>query len=206
MIEALRALVVDRWTGLQWRHHGIGALQAYVRENVEPEIRIHVWDPRLVRPGIYDSGSIHDHRFDLESTVLVGALHEREYGNLYPASPLYDGELWEIWQVENARSAGSERGFDGACVPDLLGTKYVADVRRHRHLAGQTYSLSRRTFHETRVDALAVTICTLRNKQGQARLLVPAGREPVHAFGAPAAPELQLAILREAFVALGGVE
>ena len=31
-------------------------------------------------------------------------------------------------------------------------------------------------------DERAVTLCTLRNKKGQARLLVPHDKQPVHAF------------------------
>lgn len=198
MLTALRALVVDRFSSLQWRHHGIGVLQAYIFENVEPEIRLHVWDPRLVRAGIHDSGSIHDHRFDLESTVLVGQVFERTF-----CTYVDGGGEWSIHHVENARSAGEARGFDGECRP-ISATRYGASVRRHTHEAGSTYTLPRGVFHETRIDALTVTVCVMHKKEGSARLLVPHGREPVHAFGAPAPAGVQLKILREALAALGG--
>lgn len=198
MIEALRWMVLDCFGDMEWRHHGIGVLQAYVREHREPEVRVHIWHPDLVRPGIYDSGSIHDHRFDLESTVLVGALHER----IFRLRPNVGG-AWRIFHVENARSAGESRGFDGDCHP-LSDERFDAGIAHRTHLAGTTYTLNRGVFHETRITALAVSVCVMHQKRGSARLLVPHDREPVHAFGTPAPEETRSAVLREAFVALGG--
>lgn len=159
-----------------WRHHGIGVLQSYIRENppAGPEIRLHVWHPALVRPGIAESGNVHDHRFDLVSTVLIGELHETVYRQ-------HQGELeMDAWSVENARSAGPERLFDGAHVH--LGRLTVGE-HSEIHKTGTTYGLARGVFHRTCVNDLAVTICAMHDKRGQARILTPAGMEPVHAFG-----------------------
>lgn len=178
---------------LTWRHHGIGVLQAYIREQVEPEVRVHIWHPELVRPGIVGQGDAHDHRFDLESTVLVGRLFETLY------IPERDNaRRFDAWHVENARSAGPSRGFDGACHP--VETDIGMTVQLRVHEQGTTYSLERGRFHRTSVDALAVTVCTMHEKRGQARLLVPAGTEPVHAFGLHA-PESQAShAIRQRFV------
>lgn len=159
-----------------WRHHGIGVLQSYIRENppAGPEIRLHVWHPALVRPGIAESGNVHDHRFDLVSTVLVGELHETVYRQ-------HQGSLeMDAWSVENARSAGPERLFDGA---HAHLERLTVGEHSEIHKAGTTYGLARGVFHRTCVNDLAVTICAMHDKRGQARILTPAGREPVHAFG-----------------------
>lgn len=203
-LGALRALVAFLLPHLVWRHHGIGVLQAYVREHVEPEVRVHIWHPSLVREGIRDHGDAHDHRFDMESTVLVGMLSETLY--LVPAGP---GDArarsFDVWNVENARSAGRDRGFDGEC--SLAEPGLILSRQGIFHREGDTYGVPRGTFHRTEVAActrLAVTVCTMREKRGQARLLVPAGTEPVHAFGAPASDEVQRAVLAEAEAALRG--
>lgn len=190
-LELLVARFLETAPFAAWRHHGIGVLQAYVAEQTEPEVRIHVWHPDLVRPGIRESGSIHDHRFDLVSSVLVGKIRER----VFETTPDDDGD-WQTWHVENARSAGVERGFDGDCSP--LGATMRAKILERIHYPGDQYTLARHVFHETRVDELAVTLCTMRSKRGPARLLVPRGREPVHAFGAPASDAVIRRVLAEA--------
>lgn len=196
-LPPLRALVAHAIPTLTWRHHGIGCLQAYLVENANPEIRVHVWDPRLVRPGIRESGDIHDHRFHLVSTVIEGEIREKVFETV--ADPEGD---WYAFFVENARSAGAERKFDGDCyvVPD--GDRYFCGVVPRRHETGSQYALERGIFHRTEVDSLAVTVCQMYNKKGSARLLVPYGQEPVHAFGDPASPELQQQILSDAVQAL----
>lgn len=242
-LGALRTLLAGLLTHLTWRHHGIGVLQAYVREHQEPEMRVHIWHPSLVRKGIRDHGDAHDHRFDLESTVLVGNLYETLYipastgcrlcrggGQLEtvlgvapcfrcnPESPNYIASLrtaelvsaprFDVWHVENARSAGPERGFDGECRP--LESDAPMEIVERLHPEGTTYGLPRGHFHRTSTVGLAITLCTMREKRGQARLLVPAGTEPVHAFGAhsletQAARDLQQDIVIDAIGALQSV-
>jgi len=192
----MRQLVLSQWNDLQWRHHGIGVLQAYLFERCEPESRVHVWHPALAREGINESGDCHDHRFDLRSTILAGCLEETYFG-----SPLAtDNGEWTMFAVENARSAGPEKRFDGACVP--LPGRYSAIAKDYRYPVGTTYSHPRGTFHRTRAIELAVTLCLMSRKQGKARLLVPFGREPVHAFGEPAPFHVQSRILGNARAAL----
>lgn len=62
MILALVARFLRSDTS-NWRHHGIGLLQAYVLEG-PIEYRVHVWHPEL-RFVDDDSGMIHDHRFEI---------------------------------------------------------------------------------------------------------------------------------------------
>lgn len=201
--HALRALVGKLIPYLTWRHHGIGALQAYVRENVEPEVRVHIWDPRLVRPGIEGHGDTHDHRFDLESTVLCGELIEMVmHSHVDAIHDRFFASAWDVWQVENARSAGPARGFDGECVRVESTRLFLEEPRVHR--AGTTYTLKRGVFHRTTVEKTTVTVCTMREKRGQARILVPTGTEPVHAFGGPPLDTAtKLAVLLSAKEALG---
>jgi hypothetical protein len=193
MIEAirtLRMLVLSQWDRLQWRHHGIGVLQAYLFEDCDPEVRLHVWHPRLTREGIMESGDCHDHRFNLRSTVLAGQINETFFGTEVPDP----NGAWQLWQVQNARAAGHNK----QCGIEPLPGRYSFDVRQFHYIAGVTYAHPRGTFHRTWVEDLAITLCLLGDKRGQARLLTPYGKEPVHAFGEPAPEALQNMVLAQA--------
>lgn len=204
-----KALVAALIPHLEWRHHGIGCLQAYVRENAEPEVRVHIWHPLLVRPGIRESGDIHDHRFDLESTVLYGRIVEtryREEDAFDRMSTSGPAMLGDIWNVQNARAAGPEVGFDGTCVKTREHVLIMVSAPSYYSPddAVDTYTVPRGVFHKTVVEGLTITVCTLREKREQARILTPHGKEPVHAFGAPCAAATQGFVLDEALRALGG--
>lgn len=197
-MRLLARAYLDMLPETAFRHHGIGVLQAYIRENVEPEMRIHVWHPDLVRPGIMESGAIHDHRFDLESTIVLGTLSERWFGEVQEDE--FRGP-WRIWSVENARSAGAAKNFDGKC--EAISGRVRLNVANAVYRVGETYTHARGIFHMTIPSELAVTVCVMKRKSGQARLLVPWDKEPVHAFGKPCSPETRKRILNLAREALG---
>src|SRR5208282_5603878 len=96
-IRRSRMLVLGAIDSLEWRHHGAGMIQAYIN----PTLRVHVWHPSLMLPGMTDSGAIHDHRFDLESTLLVGDMTNREY-KLTPKPE--NGFDYSVFEVECASS------------------------------------------------------------------------------------------------------
>lgn len=178
-----------------WRNHGIGMIQAYLHENTEPEVRIHIWHHSLIRPGLHENGSIHDHRFDMTSDVILGELTEKVY------TPTLDAEGdWEPWSIVNARSAGKENGYDGDCTP--TGDRFSLSTEERTHREGYSYTLPRGVFHESAAKALTITVCTMSQKRGQARTLAKRGLAPVHAFGAPASTETIQKVLEEAQIAL----
>ena len=53
-------------SGIPFRHHGIGVLQAYLTEHE----RVHLWHPSLRLPGMRTSGGMHDHRFAMSFGIL----------------------------------------------------------------------------------------------------------------------------------------
>lgn len=197
--EMLRAAILAQWQHLVWRHHGIGALQAYVREHTNPEVRVHIWSPKLVRPGIIGHGNAHDHRFELTSYVLAGALRDTQYN----AVADINGD-WSVSTVEHARSAGPQRNYDGEHSAPVFHC-YV-DPEDTIIGAGRAYHIRRGDFHSTVSDApVTVTVCAMSNKQGTARILVPRGEEPVHAFGEEfLTPEEILWLLKDARALIAG--
>jgi hypothetical protein len=167
---------------LDWRHHGIGALQAYVSQHV----RVHIWHDKLLTPGMRDSGGIHDHRFRLESTILIGGLTNHEY-RLDQVGPeeFNDDATWtclpgphDVYEVVNASTGKTDP-------PTKVGGPHTLYYRHTELEEGDTYSYPKREFHETMHHGTTITLVTKHDQEElPARLLAPAGTTPVHAFHA----------------------
>lgn len=163
----------------RWRHHGIGLLQAYVEENdAGPEYRVHIWHPSLRLPDMEDSGLIHNHRFELESNVLSGAMRDTEIALKGMLNP---GQFYRVWEIQNARAAGS----DGWVKPQ---PEYVTIIENpHVYAAGTRYRYSAGAFHRSDVEELTVTFCVKRYPPAwqdvSARVLAREHAIPKHAFG-----------------------
>ena len=163
----MRATLAHALPHLQWRHHGIGVLQAYLQEG-DVETRAHIWHPDLVR--VAPERQIHSHRFNLRSTVLVGTLHHDEYR--LRAS----GEIgWQRWSVLPARQ-GSEP-------PTKVGEPVAVEVIDGAIPAGDSYTFRRGAFHRSHVGRLAVTLMVKTDQiPDHAEILVRLGTNPAHGF------------------------
>lgn len=174
--EALKALALAMFPQMSWRHHGIGCLQGYVVEDAVPEVRLHVWAPELVKPGMDKSGDIHDHRFGLVSHVLVGSVGHEEF---FPDEDA-EGD-WAMLSLTHARAA-KDTGYHGPTTP--LPGRFT--VRRNAMVipARHTYRFPSGRFHRSPVTGLAVT-CVEKHRQVDtpARILHPIAAPPVMAFG-----------------------
>ena len=185
---SMRALARAQIDRLKWRHHGIGVLQGYVAENVEPEVRLHIWAKRLLKPGMDVSGDIHDHRFDMVSHVLYGFVEHEEI--IEREDPQGDHETLAL---THARAA-AETLYHGPTT--TLAGRYRVSRLRHVIDQGFSYTFKAQVFHRSplgEVDDLAVT-CVEKHRQvdAPARLLYPVAREPVMAFGhSPNADEIR---------------
>jgi hypothetical protein len=191
-LAELRALVARTLPTLTWRHHAIGALQGYVAEDCEPEVRVHIWHPDLVRVDPdRDAGRPHDHRFDLKSTVLVGSIgHEELHVEEDPA-----GDLLE-YTVQHARKGPAPLAATGR----RLRARRVSGTIE----AGYAYWFDARQYHRSFVPGPAVTLVTkFDQKSDPARVLFPVGVEPV--FGVhPFDPREAERYVAEAIASLKG--
>jgi hypothetical protein len=178
---------------MKWRHHGIGLLQAYVVEEnpfstsevPDTEHRIHVWDPSLRLPDMDDSGLLHDHRFDLESYVLLGAMEDTEISLMPRMSHSTENDPFLIWEIQNARAKEASGEGWVRFASDEEGNPRMYDLVRVPHIynMGSRYRYPKRHFHRSDVKELTVTLCTKRNQSREpARLLARLGRTPKHAF------------------------
>jgi hypothetical protein len=175
--DAPKAMALALFPSVQWRHHGIGVLQGYVVEDATPEVRLHVWAPELVKPGMDKSGDIHDHRFDLVSHVLCGAVAHEE---IYPDES--DDGAWSMLQLTHARAA-KENAYHGPTAP--LPGRF--QVRREAFVipAGHMYRFPARRFHRSPVLSGVAVTCVEKHNQSDspARILYPTSTPPVMAFG-----------------------
>lgn len=163
---------------LKWRHHGIGALQAYASEGASVEHRIHIWSPELVKVGMDKSGDVHDHRFKMKSHVLAGMIRHEEW--LERDDP--EGQ-YTMMRLTNARAA-AENLFHGPTQP--LGNRLSVSKSFMTIMAGQFYTFPAFRFHRNTVaPGLAVTWVEKHEQRDDvmARLLHPIDVEPVMAFG-----------------------
>ena len=193
--QALAAALFGRLESLTWRYHGIGVLQAYLLEAEPPgvEHRVHIWHPELSRPELAAQGNVHNHRFDMVSTVLYGEVYHAEY-------ELCGGFDWLRYEVVHARESPQ------AYQPPQRVDAPSVDVRvaTGKILRGATYTFPAGHFHATRVDGLAITFVTKRNQANvRAEVLLPVDAEPLHGFSFAPAPTAKVReIVRAATSAL----
>jgi hypothetical protein len=179
-VHSMRAMALSLLDKMEWRHHGIGCLQGYVFESGEPEVRMHLWCPRLLKPGMHISGDAHDHRFDMLSHVLVGTVEHEEM--IPEADPEGD---YAMLALTHARAA-ADSNYHGPTTP-LPGFYRVARNWWTIH-EGYSYRFPMGQFHRSPLtgdlDDIAVTIIEKHVQTDiQARLLYPVKHEPVMAFG-----------------------
>lgn len=176
-------LLVALWPQLKWRHAGFGALQSYIREGAERELRAHIWHPSLIKAGIEESGLCHDHRFDMRSSVLAGRIIQTEIR----LDPACDGD-WETLRVLHAREA-MERGGSFHHDPIPTGDYFYRTPVVYRIDAGYGYTFDKFAFHETRAYGVTITLVEKSNQEDvNARILAPRGKPVIHAFTEPQSP------------------
>jgi hypothetical protein len=179
--NALRALALSVFDRIEWRHHGIGVLQGYAREGRAPEVRLHIWSRKLLKPGMETSGDTHDHRFDMLSHVLCGAVfHDEVFAERDDEHGTH-----RMMALTHARAA-ADTGYHGPVHP--LPGRYCFFSSRQKIVSGYSYEFPAKKFHRSPLPEsqteVAVT-CVEKHNQGDypARILYPATHEPVMAFG-----------------------
>lgn len=190
-------MLIALWAGLNWRHAGFGALQAYIREGDGRELRVHIWHPSLIKDGIEESGLCHDHRFDMRSSVLAGKIIQTEFR--LDAAP--DGN-WETLRVLHAREAMA-RGGSFHHDPTPTGDFFNRTPIVYGLAAGWGYTFDKFQFHETRAEGVTVTLVEKSNQEDvNARILAPRGRAVIHAFTETQSPADFAGVVAEGLAAL----
>lgn len=168
-------------------HTGVGFMQAYLTEDV----RLHVWHPQLP-PELEAFGCRHDHRFDLESHVLLGSVVDTQFKSCDKG-----GGTFDMYTVKPAH-------FGDTPVPKLTHNFISLEVVHfHKINQGGTYYCQKGVIHESRATPLAVTIMKKTNQSNQwARILASYGQTPEHAMARKPQQSLLDALFADALRAL----
>lgn len=127
--------------------HGLGFIQIQLSAGQ----RLHVWHPELPRRSCFEHSSIHNHRFDFRSLILIGEQNDTPY-MLQPSQ----AGSHVLYLHEGARQAGGGRPW----TPDGL-----VDMKACNETPwppGTTYFCKAFNFHSTRPggDGRVATILT----------------------------------------------
>lgn len=191
-VSSLRILALAEFDGIMWRHHGIGCLQGYLSEGGDVELRLHVWHASLVKPGMDESGDIHDHRFRMVSHVLSGIVaHEEVYTFSDP-----DGDH-AMLSLTHARAA-KDTAYHGPTT-ELPG-RFAVSRSRMVCRAGESYHFQSQRFHRSPVlPGVAVTLIEKHDQvDTPARILYPIAKPPIMAFGHEMDASLVASVLAQA--------
>lgn len=173
---ALRVMVAALLPRIKWRRHGIGALQGYVHEHPERELRVHIWSPALIVPGIVESGNAHNHRFSMLSRVLVGSIRHTEW-------QVEEGTGYALYDFVHARLHTDENRADMARLPAEVAVRKVPVSIP----AGAEYVFKRGAYHDSypETDLVVTLVEKFDQVEERARVIAPADKPPVPAFSAP---------------------
>lgn len=163
------------------RVHGNGFIQLDLEDN----FRMHVWSPLLKGKAQKTYTPIHDHVFDMHSTIVYGTLVQVEYKEIYnsPGGPTHD--------VYVARRRDREdtvlEKIGQSCSLKTVGCS-VYSAHKVEGEIGRFYYFKARELHETMVPDGQTTITVIEKcypKQERTydpRVLCPVGMKPDNDF------------------------
>lgn len=162
----MTAIAVSALTGgaSSWRSHGIGLIQRYMPGPKGPEqYRVHVWTPGAVQIGL-ESG-IHNHRYDLRSTIVCGVLTQEEWTPKANATG-----LWHEWRHDNESKEPKATGLRFDLSPRTL------DIR-----CGQAYTFPRDGLHRSLPRSeVVISVMERFGVEGYSCAYCPTGVVPVN--------------------------
>ncbi len=175
------------------RWHGNRFIQLYL--NKEETARLHIWHPKFEAKQV-ENAQIHDHEFDLESTILHGRLlHEVwQFDELDPvkeAGPNVYSINTSLFGISTALSTKHKEGkrtapeaeSDHFSQPKKYRGKVLMD---NEFMQGSVYTFPHGIFHRTenRNNGPTITLMlkTWEDPAIHARVAHPYGEVPDHAF------------------------
>lgn len=166
-------------TGQKPRFHGNGFVQLYLGEGK----RLHIWSPDL--PMIRDhNATMHNHRYDVHSTVIHGLLKHTVYDVVY--EPLTGPYQMNVVNTSNPE----DKPLSG---PKGTGERYNLVKKGVYHMPkGSYYEFPYPLIHTSEADEFTITLFEQVNDDRSRHpfVLSPYGEAPTHAFDPATAPGL----------------
>lgn len=180
--QDLHAVVEEvRERGRRPRVHPNGFIQLDLEEPEESARghsgavrRLHVWPEEGAIQAQESDNSVHDHVFDMHSTVLRGELEQV----LYWPNLAHGGQpTHEVYVARYSRASASTLAPSGVLAHCVISST-------HRVRAGADYWQPAFSFHDTQAcERPLVTVMDKRRVfEGDARVLVPVGQQPDNSF------------------------
>ena len=131
--------ILDKAVEYEWTMQGFGLLRMYIKDKA----RLHIWDDRLEYPNV---SKIHNHSWDLKSTIISGRLFNIQYQKV-------DDSL-------NKPTHWHSRFVCGLNTKQLAEPEAVILKRgfSERYEPGQTYSQKAEEIHLTEADRGTITL------------------------------------------------
>lgn len=175
------AVEYARLAGVKPRVHPNGFIQLDLKGDGTriAKTRLHVWPDGDDIPKQKVSTTIHDHRFDMHSTILTGLLTQRTYRvRMVP-----DRTPRGVFFTHEIHMAQYPTPHESILAPTGIKVEVFRDERK-AFSEGDEYTQRRYSFHDT--DWMGLT-ATLMSKVGEdldhePRVLVPLGQEPDNSF------------------------
>jgi hypothetical protein len=155
------------------RVHGNGFLQLDL--NDEGTKRLHIWDDKLPSQSV--KSSIHDHVFELKSTILCGRLTHIEYETVSPAVNPQDSYI--VYRAEQVP------GSNNTVLKPEKEIVSLQETRRFTFAPGSTYNFPPYELHDTQHQGFTATIMNkvkAPKDYGRPRVLVPFPESPDNDF------------------------
>lgn len=186
---AIAAVMLER--GREWTVQGFGFMRTYLPGPRGPkEFRLNVWHSALRVPEV---STIHDHPWDLSSTILAGHLVNQRFVELPDENN--NGLTGEDWNADNAERLTIltyepialeyqtlRTGVGGGLVPGTRKSTTLYGKPFELYMPGEAYSQLATEVHETSYIDGTVTINRRAGDTEYARVFWPKGGEWVDAI------------------------
>ena len=135
---------IHHWRSCVPLWHPLGFVSLPLTEGAGWALKIHYW-PKGTRKPKKPDWPIHDHRFHIESRVLLGVVGNWKY-------KIIEGGEERLFPV-------SYSGKDSVIMPHGNAITAVLDSKEY-HVAGEVYEICRKTFHQAYVpiEESAITL------------------------------------------------
>lgn len=152
---AVKAILLNA-SSYSWSVQGFGLLRLYIGR----EGRLHIWDSRLRYAGV---SMIHNHSWDLRSTIVSGQLFNIRYVRAGP------GSMFHTHRLLTGYHSKPVTGDSLVCLTDLTPERYVP---------GNVYQQRANEIHKTVADDGTITLMERKeDEQGEADVFWPEGED-----------------------------
>jgi hypothetical protein len=174
--------ILDNATAYEWSVQGFGMLRLYIRDIG----RLHIWDSSLRYP---DVSMVHNHSWDLRSTVVSGRLVNTRFWQHKAGAPHQGKRLITGYQTRDVQD---------------LGVVLLRAQTPEIYIPGDVYHQRASEIHRTDAEDGTITLMERKeDEQGQADVYWHAGTEWGTAKPRPATRDEIVEVSQRALKVLG---